>query len=249
MACNVGYSLVEFKLCASEQVCVNMSSNISFALNLQSESGQRAIHNRLENELRCLEGLKKFLVSQIKAGKEYSTSINHSTTTALKSLAAITLSNGYTNGDGSSNGGHGGQANGFLPAQGSPRIPPAATANNANNASSAAEGSAGQNLLSASNANTNGGSCFDHEDNEGNKSPSRCGSPIQQSPGVVNKMCLHVLEQVGMSAVNVKQSVQFLNGTTLKQLNELIQDKKLLIKGTQEEFQKIKARLDQVKTI
>lgn len=35
-----------------------MSSNVSFALNLQSEAGQKAIIARLESELRVLENLK-----------------------------------------------------------------------------------------------------------------------------------------------------------------------------------------------
>ena len=81
-----------------------------------------------------------------------------------------------------------------------------------------------------------------------------CSSDLSNNPlaspssceGVVSRMCLHVLEQVGMSAISVKQSVEFLQSTTLKQLTELIHDKKLLIKGTQEEYLKIKGRLDQV---
>lgn len=147
-----------------------MSSNISFALNLQSENGQKAIVGRLESELKVLENLKKFLQTQVRAAKEYSQLLGNASATGMKSLT-----------DGGS--------------------------------STSAE--------SSSHFYTN-------------------------SDSVVNKVSLHILEEVQSGAMTVKENAEFLQSTTLVQLQELIQEKKTLLKLSQEDFAKIKGRLEQV---
>jgi len=63
---------------------------------------------------------------------------------------------------------------------------------------------------------------------------------------VVTKVCLHILEEVQSAATTVKENSDFLQGTTLVQLSELIQEKKHLLKLANEDHAKIKAKLDQV---
>ncbi|XP_021957925.1 tyrosine-protein kinase Fer [Folsomia candida] len=145
-----------------------MSSNVSFALNLQSEAGQKAIIARLESELRVLENLKKFLQTQIRSARDYSQLLGNASSTAMKNL---------TDGNPTSNG-------------------------------------------STSNFYTSADS-------------------------VVNKVCLHILEEAQSAATTVKENAEFLQSTTLIQLNELIQDKKALLKLSQDDFNKIKGKLEQ----
>lgn len=63
---------------------------------------------------------------------------------------------------------------------------------------------------------------------------------------VVNKVCLHILEEVQSSVTTVKENAEFLSSTTLVQLNELIQEKKSLLKLSQDDFVAIKGKLEQV---
>jgi hypothetical protein len=149
-----------------------MSSNISFAQNLQSETGQRAIMFRLEGEIRVLEILKKFLTVQIRVEKTYSSSLGNATTAAMKTLASV------LSGD-SGEGGHHCEA------------------------------------------------AFGGE-------------------SIVSKACLHVLEEVQTTAATLKENSDFLHANTMKQLSELIAEKKLLFRMSHEEYQKIKGKLDQV---
>ena len=145
---------------------VKMSSNVSFALNLQSERGQKSIITRIENEVRILENLRKFLLVQIKAGKDYSGTVGSAAGAAMKTLV-----------DG-------------------------------NNPTAVVLDSGGS---------------------------------------VVNKVCLHILEEVQSAVTTIKENVEFLNGTTLPNLNELIAEKKLMAKLASEHYFKIKAKLDQVR--
>jgi hypothetical protein len=116
-----------------------MSSNVSFALNLQSETGQKAIIGRLESELRVLENLKKFLQTQIKSTKEYSQLVGTASSTAVKNLT---------------------------------------------------DGNPVNNVGSSSNFYTS-------------------------TDSVVNKVCLHILEEVQATATTVKENAEFLHSTTL----------------------------------
>lgn len=149
---------------SARQIIAIMSSNVSFALNLQSERGQKSIITRIENEVRILENLRKFLLVQIKAGKDYSGTVGSAAGAAMKTLV-----------DG-------------------------------NNPTAVVE---------------SGGS-------------------------VVNKVCLHILEEVQSAVTTIKENVEFLNGTTLQNLNELIAEKKLMAKLAAEHYHKIKTKLDQV---
>ena len=159
-----------------------MSSNISFAQNLQSDTGQRAIMFRVESEIRVLEILKKFLTVQIRVEKQYSSSLGNATTAAMKTLAAVLT--------------------------GDP-----------------VDGSGTQHNCDVSNVATQG---------------------LFGGESIVTKACLHVLEEVQSTATTLKENADFLHANTMKQLNELITEKKLLFKLSQEEYQKIKGRLDQV---
>ena len=134
-----------------------MSSNVSFALNLQSEKGQKAILTRIENEVRILENLRKFLLIQIKAGKDYCGTVGNASNSTMKTFM-----------------------------------------------------------------------------------------DSHSSDSVVNKVCLHILEEVAFAATTIKENVEFLNSTTLHNLNELIVEKKLLAKISGEHYQKIKGKVDQV---
>lgn len=135
----------------------------SFPQHLQSDAGQKAIMSRLESEIRLLESLRKFLQSQIKAGREYSTALGNASSTAMKNLTD--------------------------PAH----------------------------------------------------SPSE-----SMTDGVVTKVCLHILEEFQSAAQTVKENSEFLQSTTIVQLSELIQEKKALLRGSKEEYEKIRGKLDQV---
>ncbi|CAG7823667.1 unnamed protein product [Allacma fusca] len=139
---------------------IKMSSNVSFALNLQSERGQKSIMTRIESEVRILDNLRKFLVAQIKAGKDYAGSVGAATGSAMKTLV-----------DGS-------------------------------------------------------------------------GASVE-TDSVVNKVCLHILEEVQSAVTTIKENVEFLNSTALHSLNDLIAEKKTFAKLAAEHYHRIKGKLDQ----
>jgi len=158
-----------------------MSSNISFAQNLQSEAGQKAIMFRLESELRILEVLKKFLTVQVRLEKEHSSAIGNATSTAMKAIHSILTDS------------------------------PGAIETGA--------------LI------------------QKNKKSS---STESNNESVISRETVHVLEEIQVTFTTTKRNAAFLEANTLTELNELISQKRILLKSAQEEYGRIKANLDQV---
>lgn len=142
---------------------------MSFAMNLQSETGQKVIMQRIENEVRVLENLRKFLLTGIKAGREYSSVLQESSKNTIKAFTDTSgVDNTVINEDGAS------------------------------------------------------------------------------TDSVATKVCLHILEEVQSSATSIKENIEYIQNTTLTQLNELIKEKKNLLKLSHLYYQNIKRKQEQV---